>query len=241
MTDEIIVLVCTKCKEPKAAGEFNRDFNSKRGFTTRCKECLKAAYDRTNALRRVRRQSESVRETEKAYASEYNRRPEVKERRAAYSREYRKRPGERERNRKLRYRSYLRLKDTATYKEQLKANQKRWHEKSPRLNLHMAIKHAAKRRPTIKPATTDELMELWRKQDNKCAVSGVEMTWGKGKLMPTSISLDRYDGTKGYELDNIRLVCYQVNTFRGRWSDAQMLQMAKAIVANMEAPAAAKT
>ena len=61
------------------------------------------------------------------------------------------------------------------------------------------------------------------------------MTWGKGKLMPTSISLDRLDGSRGYELDNIRLVCYQVNTFRGRWSDEQMLAMARAIVANMDA------
>lgn len=99
----------------------------------------------------------------------------------------------------------------------------------------MALRHAIKRRTTINPATTDELMEMWHRQNNKCAVSGVEMTWGKGKLMPTSISLDRLDGSRGYELDNIRLVCYQVNTFRGRWSDEQMLAMARAIVANMDA------
>ncbi len=152
----------------------------------------------------------------------------------SYARMYRQRPESKIGANATKRKNYARVGHTEHYKERQKRNFKRWHERSPRLNLHMALRHATKRRLTLRPATTDELMEMWKRQNNKCAVSGVEMTWGKGKLMPTSISLDRYDGTRGYELDNIRLVCYQVNTFRGRWSDEQMLEMARAIVANME-------
>ncbi len=53
--------------------------------------------------------------------------------------------------------------------------------------------------------------------------------------MPTSISIDRIDPSLGYSFGNIRLVCYQVNTFRGRWTDEQMLAMARAIVAKADA------
>jgi hypothetical protein len=156
---------------------------------------------------------------------------------AAYAREYRTRmrpeakakAGER---RRAIY--HGRLKTSAEFKERMKRNARRWHEKSPRLNIHMAVRHGIKRRPAVNPITTDYMMGVWEQQKGICAVSGVPMTWGKGKLMPTSVSLDRIDQTKGYEIGNVRLVCYQANTFRGRWSDEQMLAMAKAIVANLE-------
>ncbi len=55
--------------------------------------------------------------------------------------------------------------------------------------------------------------------------------------MPTSISIDRIEQSEGYTEGNVRLVCYSVNLFRGVSTDAEMLVMAKAIVANMEQPA----
>lgn len=122
------------------------------------------------------------------------------------------------------------------YRETIKRNYEKWRENSPRFNLYMALRHAVKRRPTDNPITIDHLMDLWKQQEGKCAVSGLKMTWGKGDLMPTSVSLDRIDQKVGYAIGNVRLVCYQVNTFRGRWSDEQMFSMALSILANMKKP-----
>lgn len=77
-------------------------------------------------------------------------------------------------------------------------------------------------------------MGKWRSQRGRCVVTGWEMTWNKGTVLPTSISLDRIEPKGGYSADNLRLVCHAVNAFKGRMSDAEMLVMAKAIVDNME-------
>lgn len=79
--------------------------------------------------------------------------------------------------------------------------------------------------------TFPDLIELWRKQEGCCALSGIEMTWGRGSMHATSLSVDRLDNSIGYHLHNIRLVCQAVNAMRGNGSDAEVLAIAKAIVA----------
>lgn len=76
-----------------------------------------------------------------------------------------------------------------------------------------------------------ELIDLWRSQKGLCALSGIEMTWGRGSMKSTSLSIDRIDSTRGYHLDNIRLICTAINAFRGNGTDAEMIELAKAIVA----------
>lgn len=109
-----------------------------------------------------------------------------------------------------------------------------WRRRSPRTTLNINLRDALKRCPTENPATLDDLMEIWDRQEGKCAASGLPMTWAQGGLKPTSITLDRIDPEKGYSASNLRLLCYAVNSFKGRMCDAEMLAMAKAIVANME-------
>ncbi len=82
----------------------------------------------------------------------------------------------------------------------------------------------------------DELFALWEKQNGLCAITGIRMTWGRGRIESTSLSLDRLDPDKGYSLDNVRLVCHAVNCFRGRMSDDEMFAMALAIVTSMKRP-----
>ena len=77
-------------------------------------------------------------------------------------------------------------------------------------------------------------MQIYKDQRGLCALSGLKMTWMKGKITLTSLSIDRIDSSKGYERDNVRLVCHGVNRLKGDATDADMLAMAKAIVANME-------
>lgn len=63
---------------------------------------------------------------------------------------------------------------------------------------------------------------------------GIKMTWAQGKVLPTSISLDRIDHTQGYSSDNLRLICHAVNAFKGQMTDAEMLVMARAIIAKAD-------
>ena len=110
---------------------------------------------------------------------------------------------------------------------------------TPRIVMQITLRHGLKRRPTENPATIDDLMTKFDAQGGKCAVSGITMTWAKGTVLPTSLFLDRIDHTQGYSADNLRLVCHAVNAFKGRMSDAEMLAMAKAIVANLNKSAEA--
>jgi hypothetical protein len=66
------------------------------------------------------------------------------------------------------------------------------------------------------------------------------MTWATGKTEPTSISMDRIDGSKGYVDGNVRLICMAVNAFRGIMNDQDLLKMARAVVSTMESKQAAK-
>lgn len=165
---------CSRCKSTKALDLFQKNARAKHGRDSICLECRRA------------------------YASEYNHRPEVKAR--------------------------------------LKARIESIRAAGPKFTLQTSLLRALKRRPTAKPVTISELMEMWGRQGGRCAVSGLKMTWYKGKATPTSVSIDRLDSSKGYSLENVRLICYAINTFKGRWSDDHMYEMSLAIIANMPRP-----
>lgn len=63
------------------------------------------------------------------------------------------------------------------------------------------------------------LLNLYNKQQGLCAISGVKMTHltGNGRV-PTNISIDRIDSNKGYDEDNVQLVCRQVNIMKSELS-----------------------
>lgn len=74
----------------------------------------------------------------------------------------------------------------------------------------------------------DYILYLWKKQNGKCAVSGIDMILGyednydeeyKGKMYrrPYRASIDRIDCRKGYTKDNVWLVCFAVNNFKGMY------------------------
>jgi hypothetical protein len=121
-------------------------------------------------------------------------------------------------------------------REKKAAAEKRRIALSPRSALSHALHNALKRHPTERPATTDDLMALFKRQEGRCALSGITMTWNKGGILPTSISIDRIDLERGYAPDNIRLLCFSVNAFRGRMNDGEMLEMARAIVNHTAKP-----
>ena len=62
----------------------------------------------------------------------------------------------------------------------------------------------------------EELLLLLKKQNGRCAISGVEMTCTleKGSRNPRNASIDRVVAGGVYSIDNIQLVCSVVNRWR---------------------------
>jgi len=65
--------------------------------------------------------------------------------------------------------------------------------------------------------TVDDLIRLYDTQNHRCALTNIEMAIGTNRH--DSISVDRIDNTKGYELSNVRLVTRFANLARSSLSD----------------------
>lgn len=62
----------------------------------------------------------------------------------------------------------------------------------------------------------EDIFEIWAKQEGKCALSGVLMTYardGQGSK-DLNVSIDRIDPTLGYVTGNVQLVSYRVNLMK---------------------------
>ncbi|MCA2590163.1 MAG: hypothetical protein IM509_05280 [Microcystis sp. M31BS1] len=65
--------------------------------------------------------------------------------------------------------------------------------------------------------TTEDLLNLMQVQNMQCAVTGLLMDFksqSRKKANPFKCSVDRIDSSKGYTLDNVRLVCWAVNQMK---------------------------
>lgn len=83
--------------------------------------------------------------------------------------------------------------------------------------------------------TGEDLLELYEKQNHKCALSGIEMTTltQKGKCL-NNASVDRIVAGGDYSKNNIRLVCNHVNMMRSNLSDKDLINYCKAILNNYD-------
>lgn len=76
----------------------------------------------------------------------------------------------------------------------------------------------------------DYVLGIYDAQKGRCALSGVEMTHiaGHGRV-PTNISIDRIDSSKGYVKGNIQLVCCAVNVAKSNWPQQDFIEMCKRV------------
>ena len=122
------------------------------------------------------------------------------------------------------------------HNESSKALQAKYREikkTSPQINLSRMASQAKSREGG--DITTSFLMNMWIEQEGKCALTGLEMCWGHGVVSAMNVSIDRIDQSRGYFKDNVRLVCWCVNSFRQKMSDKQLLEIATALVNNLQA------
>lgn len=78
----------------------------------------------------------------------------------------------------------------------------------------------------------EELYNIYLKQEGRCALTGVPLTWKleKGVTTWTNLSLDRIVPGGPYTAENIRLVCRIVNVMRHTLEDAELLSWCKLIL-----------
>lgn len=81
--------------------------------------------------------------------------------------------------------------------------------------------------------TKKYLFELLELQNNKCAISGIALTFilGNGRI-PTNVSIDKIDGNLGYTNDNIQLVCMAVNQMKSDMSMNELYNFCEKILEN---------
>jgi len=67
--------------------------------------------------------------------------------------------------------------------------------------------------------TKDYLLMLLKKQNNKCAISEINLIHDIGK--PETVSIDRIDSSKGYIKGNVQLVCQFINYAKHDYSQEE--------------------
>lgn len=101
--------------------------------------------------------------------------------------------------------------------------------------VYMCKRRATKHKLSF-TITLKHLINLYENQQHLCTVTKREMILGEAKgRHPNKASVDRIDPSKGYTIDNVRLVCYWVNVAKSEWSDAVLLDWCQAIKVSMEA------
>jgi hypothetical protein len=86
-------------------------------------------------------------------------------------------------------------------------------------NLSACLNKLRTKRDQRKNLRRRDLMEKWTKQDGRCAITGIEMTYRakEGEFYPYNVSPDRIvPGVGGgeYISDNVQLVCKIVNDIK---------------------------
>jgi len=97
-------------------------------------------------------------------------------------------------------------------------------QKSPEAFIKNLLYHIRKKsNKHVVSIDYDHLINLYEKQRHKCALSGLTMTFEFNN--PRSISIDRIDSLKGYEVGNVQLVCQAFNWMKNKMTQEQAKQI----------------
>jgi len=92
------------------------------------------------------------------------------------------------------------------------------------------IKRQARQRKKEFNVSMEYLWDLYEKQQEKCALTGLSLTFGRnGHRNETTASLDRIDNNKGYIKNNVRWVLKDINMIRGNYNSEYFIQLCNAV------------
>ena len=97
------------------------------------------------------------------------------------------------------------------------------------------LKHARTKKEKVKvdwDIELEDVLELWDKQEGRCALTGLFMTYhkdGSGKK-ELNASIDRINPDIEYLVTNIQLVCSRANTLKHNLREDELYWWAKNIV-----------
>lgn len=74
-----------------------------------------------------------------------------------------------------------------------------------------------------------EAWELFKKQDGKCAISGVDLSFAEDGGSETTASLDRIDSSKDYEIGNVQWVHKWVNVMKWDFTESEFFNWIETI------------
>ena len=82
----------------------------------------------------------------------------------------------------------------------------------------------------------EDLIEVWYRQEGKCALTGMFMTWGKdgSGRKELNISIDRIDPNEHYIPGNMQLVCGRVNYMKHTLPEEELYWWCKNVVTKKE-------
>lgn len=112
------------------------------------------------------------------------------------------------------------------YKEQIKANAKRWLQEHPEVRMYHTAKQRAERFNIEFTITSEDIVI-----PKYCPLLGIKLTntFGQGRQQ-TNASLDRIDSTKGYIKGNIQVISDLANRMKQDATKEQLLSFAKNIL-----------
>lgn len=109
-----------------------------------------------------------------------------------------------------------------------------FYNKSAKNYLAHLVNHATKRKIGSN-IDTEFIVQLWEKQQGKCALTNIEMTriYGEGRLN-TNVSIDRIDSFKPYAKDNVQLVCLAVNIMKQQMSTEELAVWCERVIKHVK-------
>lgn len=81
--------------------------------------------------------------------------------------------------------------------------------------------------------TMEQVYDIWLKQNQKCALSGLPIDWEYNNGW--TCSLDRINSKKEYTIDNVQLVHKDINVMKHHYDESYFIEMCKLIAKHNEA------
>lgn len=94
------------------------------------------------------------------------------------------------------------------------------------------FRNYAKKKGNVFEIQPEDIWELFEKQNKKCALSGVEISFVNQKdyrAASYTASIDRVDSSKGYTKSNIQLVHKDINTMKNAFNQAYFIEFCRAV------------